>query len=41
MYAIRSYYVFTYLSSPQVQSDWHQATGYVPITYAAFELTKT
>jgi sn-glycerol 3-phosphate transport system substrate-binding protein len=31
---------FTYLSSPQVQADWHQQTGYVPITYAAFELTK-
>jgi sn-glycerol 3-phosphate transport system substrate-binding protein len=31
---------FTYLSSPQVQADWHQQTGYVPITYAAFDLTK-
>ena len=31
---------FSYLSSPQVQADWHQQTGYVPITYAAFELTK-
>ncbi|HYM32467.1 MAG TPA: sn-glycerol-3-phosphate ABC transporter substrate-binding protein UgpB [Candidatus Cybelea sp.] len=31
---------FTYLSSPEVQADWHQATGYVPITIAAYELTK-
>ncbi len=31
---------FTYLSSPEVQAEWHQETGYVPITYAAFELTK-
>ena len=31
---------FTYLSSPEVQADWHQSTGYVPITTAAYELTK-
>jgi sn-glycerol 3-phosphate transport system substrate-binding protein len=31
---------FTFLSSPQVQADWHQKTGYVPITKAAYELTK-
>jgi len=31
---------FTYLSSPEVQADWHQATGYVPITIAAYELSK-
>jgi len=31
---------FTYLSSPEVQAKWHQETGYVPITKAAFELTK-
>jgi sn-glycerol 3-phosphate transport system substrate-binding protein len=31
---------FTYLSSPEVQAEWHQATGYLPITYAAYELTK-
>ncbi|HUN51915.1 MAG TPA: extracellular solute-binding protein, partial [Candidatus Sulfotelmatobacter sp.] len=31
---------FSYLSSPEVQADWHQATGYVPITIAAYELTK-
>ncbi len=27
----------TYLSSPDVQSWWHQETGYVPITTAAYE----
>lgn len=31
---------FTYLSSPEVQADWHQFTGYVPITKAAYELSK-
>lgn len=31
---------FTYLSSAEVQAKWHQETGYVPITKAAFELTK-
>ncbi|MEO9137222.1 MAG: sn-glycerol-3-phosphate ABC transporter substrate-binding protein UgpB [Casimicrobiaceae bacterium] len=31
---------FTFLSSPEVQADWHQSTGYVPITLAAYELTK-
>jgi sn-glycerol 3-phosphate transport system substrate-binding protein len=31
---------FTYLSSPEVQAAWHQATGYLPITEAAYELTK-
>ena len=29
-----------YLSSPEVQADWHQFTGYVPITTAAYELSK-
>jgi len=29
---------FTYLSQPEVQTDWHQATGYLPITNAAFDL---
>jgi sn-glycerol 3-phosphate transport system substrate-binding protein len=29
-----------YLSRPEVQADWHQATGYLPITLAAYELTK-
>jgi sn-glycerol 3-phosphate transport system substrate-binding protein len=31
---------FTYLSSPEVQAKWHQATGYLPITNAAYELGK-
>jgi len=30
---------FSYLSSAYVQADWHQFTGYLPITLAAFELT--
>ena len=29
-----------YLSSPKVQAWWHQETGYVPITKAAWELSK-
>lgn len=29
-----------YLSSPEVQAWWHQETGYVPITKAAYELSK-
>jgi sn-glycerol 3-phosphate transport system substrate-binding protein len=31
---------FNYLSSPAVQAAWHQQTGYVPITKAAYELSK-
>jgi sn-glycerol 3-phosphate transport system substrate-binding protein len=31
---------FSYLSRPEIQADWHQATGYLPITMAAYELTK-
>ncbi|MGH6916992.1 MAG: sn-glycerol-3-phosphate ABC transporter substrate-binding protein UgpB, partial [Geminicoccaceae bacterium] len=31
---------FSYLSSPEVQADWHQFSGYLPITEAAYELTK-
>ena len=31
---------FSYLSSPEVQAEWHQGTGYLPITHAAYELTK-
>ncbi|WP_425046021.1 sn-glycerol-3-phosphate ABC transporter substrate-binding protein UgpB [Primorskyibacter sp. S87] len=31
----------TYLSSPEVQAWWHQETGYVPITSAAAELSKS
>ncbi|SET60783.1 sn-glycerol-3-phosphate ABC transporter substrate-binding protein UgpB [Oceanicella actignis] len=30
----------SYLSSPEVQAWWHQETGYVPITHAAYELSK-
>ena len=29
-----------FLSQPELQADWHQSTGYVPITLAAYELTK-
>ncbi len=32
---------FSYLSSPEVQADWHQDTGYVPITTAAYELSRS
>ncbi len=31
---------FSFLSLPIVQAYWHQNTGYVPITSAAFELTE-
>ena len=31
---------FNYLSSPEVQADWHQSSGYVPITTAAYELSR-
>jgi len=31
---------FNYLSSPEVQADWHAFTGYLPITLAAYELAK-
>ena len=31
---------FNYLSKPEVQADWHQFTGYLPITLAAYDLTK-
>ena len=32
---------FSYLSSAEVQAWWHQQTGYLPITYAAYDLTKS
>lgn len=32
---------FSYLSSAEVQADWHQFSGYLPITMAAYELGKT
>lgn len=31
---------FKYLSSPAVAAAWHQGTGYVPVTKAAYELTR-
>jgi len=31
---------FTYLSSPEVQADWSQFSGYLPITQAAYDLSK-
>jgi sn-glycerol 3-phosphate transport system substrate-binding protein len=31
---------FTYLSDPQRQAEWHQKTGYLPITLAAYDITK-
>ncbi|KAA3623026.1 MAG: sn-glycerol-3-phosphate ABC transporter substrate-binding protein UgpB [Proteobacteria bacterium] len=30
----------TYLASPEVQAWWHQETGYVPITTAAYDLSR-
>ena len=30
---------FEYLSQPEVQAKWHQDTGYLPITQAAYDLT--
>jgi len=32
---------FSFLSSPEIQAQWHQQTGYLPITYAAFGLSHT
>jgi sn-glycerol 3-phosphate transport system substrate-binding protein len=32
---------FAYLSRPGVQAAWHQRTGYLPITRAAYDLTRT
>ena len=31
---------FTFLSQPELQAEWHQQTGYLPITMAAYEITK-
>jgi sn-glycerol 3-phosphate transport system substrate-binding protein len=31
---------FAYLSRPEVQAWWHQASGYLPITRAAYELSR-
>ena len=32
---------FSFLSQPQIQADWYQPTGYLPITQAAYQLGKT
>ena len=32
---------FSYVSSAEVQADWHQFTGYLPITNAAYELSRS
>jgi sn-glycerol 3-phosphate transport system substrate-binding protein len=32
---------FAYLSRPEVQAEWHQKTGYLPITRAAYDLTRS
>jgi sn-glycerol 3-phosphate transport system substrate-binding protein len=29
-----------YLAKPEVQAEWHQKTGYIPLTTAAYELTR-
>jgi len=29
-----------WLAKPEVQAEWHQQTGYVPVTRAAYELTR-
>src|SRR5690349_4280901 len=31
---------FAFLSRPEIQMDWHESTGYVPITLKAYEMTK-
>jgi sn-glycerol 3-phosphate transport system substrate-binding protein len=31
---------FGYLSKPEVQAAWHQNTGYLPVTRAAFDLSR-
>jgi sn-glycerol 3-phosphate transport system substrate-binding protein len=31
----------TFLSQPGLQAEWHQGTGYLPITMAAYDLTKS
>ncbi len=32
---------FSFISQPEMQALWHQNTGYLPITMAAYELTKS
>ena len=31
---------FVWLSRPEVQAEWHQRTGYIPLTAAAYELSR-
>jgi sn-glycerol 3-phosphate transport system substrate-binding protein len=31
---------FAFLSKPEIQAAWHQNTGYLPVTRAAFDLTR-
>jgi sn-glycerol 3-phosphate transport system substrate-binding protein len=31
---------FTYLSSPEVQAEWSETTGYLPVTTAAYDYIK-
>jgi sn-glycerol 3-phosphate transport system substrate-binding protein len=31
---------FAFLSQPEVQAEWHQQTGYLPLTRAAYDLTR-
>jgi sn-glycerol 3-phosphate transport system substrate-binding protein len=31
---------FAFLAQPAVQAEWHQKTGGIPLTYAAYELTR-
>ena len=31
---------FSFLSSAEIQADWHQFTGYLPITNAAYEFSE-
>ena len=32
---------FAFLSKPEVQAAWHQNTGYLPVTRAAYDLTRS
>ena len=32
---------FRYISQPEQDAKWHQATGYLPITFAGYQLTKS
>ena len=31
---------FAFLTQPEIQMEWHTGTGYVPITMAAYEMTR-